>query len=248
MAKSRLINTKFWADSFVQYLDVEAKLLFLYFLTNEHTNICGIYEISIRTILFETGLARNRLYKAMDRLSSRIKYKDGWVSIKNFQKHQQNNPKVQAGIKAELSRIPTIVYDSLSIDYDSLPHLNLNLNSNLNLKNTIMSGKDPDDMVLVNKRNLKAEAIEVLEFLNEKVGKRFEPVSANLDLIMNRLKEPNISVQTCRSIIAKKFRDWSAKEDMLQYMRPATLFNKTKFWQYEGELLKQGDQNEKAVS
>ena len=109
-----------------------------------------------------------------------------------------------------------------------------------------MSGSSPDGVV-DKSRNFKIEAVAVLEFLNEKTGRRFEPVSANLNFIIARFKE-GATRKACFQVIAKKFRDWSEKDGMLQYMRPATLFNKTKFWQYEGELLKQGGSNEKAMS
>lgn len=86
-----------------------------------------------------------------------------------------------------------------------------------------------------NNVGLKPDALQVLKFLNEKTGKHFEPCDANLELIVARLKE-GASVDDCRAIVAKKCRDWSADEKMSQYLRPATLFNRTKFAQYRGEL------------
>lgn len=142
MAKQRIINTKFWSDEYIQNCTLEEKLLFLYFLTNEHTDICGIYEISMHTIEFETGLKKDSLLKAMDSLSkaNKVFYLDGYIFIKNFQRHQNLNPKVQQGICRSLSQVPKNILekidqlaktDSLSIDYDSLSHSNSNSNSNI---------------------------------------------------------------------------------------------------------------------
>jgi uncharacterized phage protein (TIGR02220 family) len=81
----------------------------------------------------------------------------------------------------------------------------------------------------------KPDAIEVLNFLNEKTGRTYEPVPANLELIVARLKDGS-SVDDCRAVIAKKCRDWATDDKMRFYLRPATLFNRTKFAQYKGEL------------
>ena len=81
----------------------------------------------------------------------------------------------------------------------------------------------------------KPDAMRVLNFLNEKTGRNYKPGQANLELILARLKE-GATVDDCRAVIAKKCREWAGDEKMDQYLRPATLFNRTKFAQYQGEL------------
>ena len=54
MAKQRYLSTSFWTDSYVEKLDPSEKLLFIFLLTNDSTNLCGIYEITTRRISFET--------------------------------------------------------------------------------------------------------------------------------------------------------------------------------------------------
>lgn len=83
---------------------------------------------------------------------------------------------------------------------------------------------------------LKKQAVEILQFLNEKTGRAYRPVDTNLKLIMARLKS-GASVMDCRQIIAKKTREWKNDTKMAEYLRPATLFNATKFEQYLGELV-----------
>ena len=82
---------------------------------------------------------------------------------------------------------------------------------------------------------LPSKAKEVLEFLNEKTGRNYQPVPANLKLISARLHE-GATVDDLRAVVAKKCREWSNDEKMSGYLRPATLFNATKFAQYRGEL------------
>jgi len=103
-----------------------------------------------------------------------------------------------------------------------------------------MSGK-PDPVPHKGINGFKPQAIEVLNFLNTKTGRNYQPVEANLKLIAARLKE-GASVQDCRSVIAKKAREWGSDAKMEPYLRPATLFNATKFAQYRGELIEQPEE------
>jgi len=78
------------------------------------------------------------------------------------------------------------------------------------------------------------DAITVLDYLNEKTGRSYKPVKANVALIEARLSES--SVDECRSVIDAKVTAWQHDNKMREYLRPATLFNATKFANYVGEL------------
>jgi len=84
-------------------------------------------------------------------------------------------------------------------------------------------------------RNLRSEAKKILEFLNEKTGRNYRDVDANLDFITARLKE-GYSPDELRQVIVRKARQWKGDESMDQYLRPKTLFSKTNMAQYSGEL------------
>ena len=84
-------------------------------------------------------------------------------------------------------------------------------------------------------RKLREQATEVLKFLNEKTSRSFRYVDSTLRPIEARLKS-GASVQDCKSVIAKKTRDWSSDEKMHKFLRPETIFNPTKFESYLGEL------------
>jgi len=79
-------------------------------------------------------------------------------------------------------------------------------------------------------------AVKIIDFLNGKTGKQFEPRGINLDMVICRMKEGATPAQ-CRQIIAMKVREWGTDEKMMKYLRPKTLFNKTNFANYKGELL-----------
>ena len=93
---------------------------------------------------------------------------------------------------------------------------------------TTLSGK-PD-------ASPRMKARQVLDFLNAKAGKAYQPVPANLELILARMKDGATDAQL-RQVVAKKCREWGGDEKMAEYLRPATLFNRTKFAQYVGELV-----------
>lgn len=139
MAKARMINTRFWDDTYISNLDPIEKLLFLYLLTNPATNICGFYELPLKTVALDTGLDKEMVLKVLERFSNegKIFYIDGWVCIKNFIKHQnQKSPKVKIGIKTELRLVPkTIMNQAKDRGYrmHTLSHSNPNINSNSNL-------------------------------------------------------------------------------------------------------------------
>src|SRR3990167_7010957 len=109
MSKSRMINTRFWDDNYTSGLDPIEKLLFLYFLTNTSTSICGIYEIPLKKIANETGIDKEMVEKVLARFTrdGKIFYVNGWVGIRNFIKNQnQKSPMVQKGIETELESVP----------------------------------------------------------------------------------------------------------------------------------------------
>jgi hypothetical protein len=58
MATFRYLYTSFWSDPKVaDKLSVEEKLLMIYLLTNNSTNLIGCYEISLKQISHETGFS-----------------------------------------------------------------------------------------------------------------------------------------------------------------------------------------------
>jgi uncharacterized phage protein (TIGR02220 family) len=92
-------------------------------------------------------------------------------------------------------------------------------------------GQTPDVRPLNGYRH---DAETILSFLNAKAGRTFRATPSNLTLIEARLKA-GASLEDCRGVIVRKVRAWAADPKMALYLRPATLFNATKFDQYVGE-------------
>lgn len=76
---------------------------------------------------------------------------------------------------------------------------------------------------------------DILDYLNKKSGKNYRPVKVNLDLIKARLEE-GYTKDDILKVIDEKCKAWVNDEKMKPYLRPETLFNRTKLAQYSGEL------------
>lgn len=108
MSVQRLVDSKFWSDSFiVDCLNPLDRYLFLYFLTNERTNLSGVYEVPLRTISNETGIEKEEILRMLERLRGKIEYKNGWICLVNFTKHQNlDNKNIVKGIDNKIVLLP----------------------------------------------------------------------------------------------------------------------------------------------
>ena len=118
MAIFRKIHTSFWSDTFIQDLDNDHKLFYLYLLTNERTKQCGIYEISKKQIAFELGYSIDRVSKLLQYFikNDRILYSEDTkeIALKNWMKYNgSTSPKVVSCIKSEITQVK----DTLLIEY-----------------------------------------------------------------------------------------------------------------------------------
>lgn len=113
----RYINTRFWDDNYIVELDPSEKLLFLYFLTNPLTNLCGIYEISYKRIASDTGFDKEMIDRILKRFSNndKIIYVNGWVCVKNFSKNQRyRGDKLEKAMELEREKIPPSILEEIT--------------------------------------------------------------------------------------------------------------------------------------
>lgn len=173
-----MINTRFWNDTYISDLNPLEKLLFIYFLTNEHTSICGVYELPLKVAAVETGIDPSMFGKMLPNFTTKIVYYDGWVGIKNFSKHQATNPSIKRGIEAELKLIPAHIkakIDSLyTASIQSPGNSNSNINTNTNPKlNTnpkkVLPKGSTSKALAIDKRD--PQITQLISRFNDLVGK-----------------------------------------------------------------------------
>lgn len=71
----------------------------------------------------------------------------------------------------------------------------------------------------------------VLHLLNEASGFKFREMDCSLSFISQRLSEPEVSLEGVKLMIHRQVKLWKGT-DMNKFLRPETLFNKTKFDSY----------------
>jgi len=106
---------------------------------------------------------------------------------------------------------------------------------------TLSQGIDESDHVdykKIKRIDYTKQVKEVLQYFNKVADRNYNLLDINIvakKLIVQRLSEGN-SVETLKKIIALKTKEWKSKVSMNMYLRPATLFNKDKFYTYIDEI------------
>ena len=114
MSKLRSVSTAFWSDPFIEELTPSQKLLFLYLITNEKTNMLGIYESSIKKISFETGIKKDDIEKALKEFErlKKVNYRNNYVILINYMKHQNFNTNMKKSAIDVYNNLPNELKDS----------------------------------------------------------------------------------------------------------------------------------------
>lgn len=114
MTKLRSVSTGFWSDPFIEELSPNEKLLFLYLITNEKTNMLGIYESSIKKISFETDLDQETIRKALEGFEriGKVKYQNNYVILVNYLKHQNFNTNMKKSAIDIYNNLPKELKDN----------------------------------------------------------------------------------------------------------------------------------------
>lgn len=84
----------------------------------------------------------------------------------------------------------------------------------------------------IERKGREGKAIRLLNLLNELTGKKFRAVESSLNPIMERLSECDVTEEGCVKMIRRQVINWSTNPEMCEYLRPETLFRKSKFNSY----------------
>jgi hypothetical protein len=137
MAIYRKIHVSFWADPFIMDLTPEQKLFFLYLLTNDQTKQCGIYELPVKKICFDTGYDEATVKKLINFFveQKKIKYSANFreIAVKNWNKYNgSNSPTVFECIRSELQEVKDEVLIQYVYSMGKVDILRRNNNKNNN--------------------------------------------------------------------------------------------------------------------
>lgn len=177
--------------------------------------ICSINHLS-----HELALTPRRIRTAITHLEEtgeitvRTTNKFSIITICRYETYQSKDEAIDTQIVKQTALQSTSIRHAGDIQ----PTTNKNDKNERTEKKSYMSGK-PD-------------AVALLDYLNQKAGKSFRPVDAHIEMLKARLREPQVTAEGIKQMIDAKCRDWLNDEKMRHYLRPQTLFNKSKFADY----------------
>lgn len=104
--KTRVIHTRYWTDSYVVSLTPNERLLYLYYLTNEHISISGVYRLAKPFLELSTGLDSKEIEAINAKLEKddKVLFYEDWICVKNAKKYQN-----YTGILNELAELKELV-------------------------------------------------------------------------------------------------------------------------------------------
>lgn len=118
MSVQRYISSSFWSDDWVDSLSIKEKLVYMYLLTNECTNVAGVYKITIKRIKDDTGVTREEIIEILQKYSAAGKayYYHEYIVIPKFPKHQRigERGKMYAGYCAVIRSLPDEIFEFLT--------------------------------------------------------------------------------------------------------------------------------------
>lgn len=180
-----------WEDSFFVSLSKNAKILFMYLITNQRINLCGCYEISDRVLVFDTGLTNSELKKAKEDLFPKARFYDGWVYLENAKRlGGYKGEKNEEAIRKELSKIPDYItdvilepkQDRVSINIDGVSCIS---DTSINNKSEIINNKSE---IRDKKKNLDDDD---LEKISKSLSVSFSTVSDYYAKLLDYVKTKN---------------------------------------------------------
>ena len=187
MSKLRSVSTGTWSDPWFEELDPKKKLIFLYLITNEKTNMLGIYEASVKKISFETGINKEDVSTCLNHFEKdgKIKYQNNFIILVNFLKHQNFNTNMKKGAIKVYELLPKGLkannlkldesnaiesFERLSNHYGTVSkrEYKLNINPNLNLEKEDNKEKTAKAEILKQKNEL---FLNFWDLYDKKAGK-----------------------------------------------------------------------------
>ena len=123
MAQARMVVTSIWRKSRkFRPLSKDAKLLYLYLITNEDTELCGAYEQHWDDLHRWAHLTHDEAVTAFSELerAGLAAYRDGWVIVIGY-KVLGENPSIKKGIDASMDALPEWVSREMDVLRQAVP-------------------------------------------------------------------------------------------------------------------------------
>ena len=257
---SRSINTGIWKDPKFVALDPSCKLIFLHLLTNDHTNILGCFEITVRDIVHDTLITENEVKTSLEKLSTNhmiaVDDSTSELMVLNWSKYNWNKKqnvdnvllKCFPSIKSQV--LKKYLFDKFSLrnSFQSLDSQSLILAFGSDIASSTRSTSTSDVLSLsldliekefvpfptvIELTSIVDDIESIIGYLNKKKGSNFSRTKADNEALCKILE--TYSVDDCLFVIDTKYSSWAKDSKMHEFLRPSTLFKKENFANYLNE-------------
>ena len=254
MAIYRNVQLSFWTDNkILDDFTPEDKYFYLYLLTNPHTNICGCYEISYKSMSDDTGYNKEtiiRLLERFDKVHGVIKFSPSTkeVLILNWYKYNwSKSNKVLTGACNVAKYIKNESFKKYIFDtIESVRNNTLNIPYEYPMETSVSDTDSVSDTVINNIDNNKEIYINIINYLNNKCNTRYRYNTPNTKKHIKARLNEGYTEQDFYTVISKKADEWLGTEQE-KYLRPDTLFG-TKFESYLNQQISKSTQSNKQSS
>jgi hypothetical protein len=226
MSKLRSLNTAFWSDTWVEDLEPLKKLLFIYLVTNDKTNMLGIYEASIKKISFETGISKElvKTYLKDFEKDEKVKYIDNRIILLNYMKHQNYNTNMKKSAIDVYNNLPNNLkikglvvskdkpikgFESLSKGYGMVSKVEVEYEDEIEVEKEVEVEEENtfhDINILKSYYLTKDKILKAVLSNKENKVKNLEDLKTKLDLFCNDLVEQGRLSETWKEF-TKYFRN-----------------------------------------
>ena len=247
----RTVDIRLWTDPKVHSLPPREKLLFLYLLTNPHTDLSGLYYLPLSLVIYETGLTRQVICKGIDTLSDRtlIRYdrQTDTIWVVNMLRYQSKSKKITQHVATHFAGIhkSPLIQDFLD-HYKDLTIPYKYHNDTVTIPNRYKEQEQYQDKEQdKDKKHTQLstdkidEANRVIDYLNSAANTRFRHSPQSQKHILARLRDKG-TVEGCYLIIDHKLK-WLQDPNMAEYLRPTTLFSPGHFEEYLAAAIRWND-------
>jgi hypothetical protein len=225
MSKLRSVNTCFWSDPWVEDLTPTEKLLYLYFITNEKTNMLGVYELSIKKISFETGIDKQTIQKALKGFETinKVRYTKNHIILLNFAKHQNYNTNMKISAIDVFNSLPK----ELKVNKETIDRSNASKGFErvlccLGMVRKVEVEDELEDEVKIENENKKSDLFDTFWNLYAKKEDRKKSFS----------KWMNLKIETMETIIEVVPKYVKQKPEIKYRKNPVTFLN-NRSWEDE---------------